>query len=96
LVSSVLLTFRAFSTPRKFLTDLIARFNCVLSDSPTENQIDYYAKCADLLRERTLIILHMWISNHWVDFALDSGLRLKLLTFSEDIKNDESSPLHFH
>jgi len=49
---TLLLTYRSFITPVDLFNELVARFNCVPPDNPTEDDLIYYEKMKLVVQQR--------------------------------------------
>jgi len=80
-MDSLLLTFRSFISPRDFFQNLVSRFNSEPPENPTEDELRYYNKWIDPVRNKVLIVLTEWVQQHYHDFVMEKDLKQELEDF---------------
>jgi len=86
---TLLLTYRSFITPVDLFNELVARFNCVPPDNPTEDDLIYYEKMKLVVQQRVVKTLRWWVHYHWQDFSYNEQLSSNLDSFLKQL-NDYS------
>ncbi|ORX83849.1 ras GEF [Anaeromyces robustus] len=85
-LDTLLLTYRSFITPVELFNELVARFNCLPPDNPTEDDLLYYDKMKLPVQQRVIKTLRWWVHYHWQDFSFSYQLSENLNNFVKQLK----------
>jgi len=88
-LDTLLLTYRSFITPVELFNELVARFNCMPPENPTEDDLIYYDKMQLPVQQRVIRTLRWWVHYHWQDFSFSYQLSENLKDFLKQL-NDYS------
>jgi len=88
-LDTLLLTYRSFISPIELFNELVARFNCLPPENPTEEDLTYYDKNKLPVQKRVVRTLRWWVHYHWQDFSYSYQLSNNLKDFLKQL-NDYS------
>jgi len=86
-LDTLLLTYRSFITPVELFDELVARFNCLPPENPTEDDLIYYDKMQLPVQIRVIKTLRWWVHYHWQDFSFNYQLSENLKFFLKQLKD---------
>lgn len=91
-IDAFLLGYRYLLSATSLIEKLVTRFNVVPPPKPTEEQIAYYNKYANVIKVRVLGVIKKWIDGYWTDFENNEAAFAKLRQFIETlIKQNDGS-----
>jgi len=86
-LDTLLLTYRSFISPVDLFNELVARFNCLPPDNPTEDDLIYYDKMKLPVQQRVIKTLRWWVHYHWQDFSFNYQLSTNLKSFLKQLQD---------
>jgi hypothetical protein len=89
-LDTLLLTFRSFMRPTEFFDALVDRFNSIIPDDVTPEELESFRKMVVAVQLKVLHVLGHWIGHYWHDFSTDAVLKRGAIDFAEAVKNNDA------